>query len=208
MPRAAARRAHTASVQRLGDGAQALETGALHVADNGHDVGGALVGERLTPMLRDLLRHLELRAGELDAAPLGGAERVLGPLGNHLALVLRHGGEDVDGELVGVRVVAGDEIDTSVHERREEGDVAREPVQLSDDQLGALALAVRQRLGQLGPGGMLAALDFSELADQLLGAAVEVVAHGAPLRRAVALALRRDPRGLPSPAPQRVGSGA
>jgi hypothetical protein len=39
----------------------------------------------------------------------------------------------VDGELVGVRVVAGDEIDASVHERREEGDVAREPVQLSDD---------------------------------------------------------------------------
>jgi hypothetical protein len=46
VPRAAARRAHTASVERLGDGAQALETGALHVADDGHDVGGALVGER------------------------------------------------------------------------------------------------------------------------------------------------------------------
>jgi hypothetical protein len=29
---------------------------------------------------------------------------VLGPLGNHLALVLRHGGENVDGELVGVRL--------------------------------------------------------------------------------------------------------
>jgi hypothetical protein len=75
---------------------------------------------------RDLLRHVELRAAELDAAPLGGGERVLGPLRNRLALVLRHGGEDVDGELVGVRVVAGDEIDASVHERGEEGDVARE----------------------------------------------------------------------------------
>jgi hypothetical protein len=86
---------------------------------------------------------------------------VLGPLGNHLALVLRHGGENVDGELVGVRVVAGDEIDASVHERGEEGDVAREPVQLSDDQLGALAFALRQRLRQLGAGGMpAAALNF------------------------------------------------
>ena len=62
--------------------------------------------------------------------------------------------ELVTGELVGVRVVAGDEIDASVHERGEEGDVAREPVQLSDDQLGALALALRQRLRQLGAGGM------------------------------------------------------
>jgi hypothetical protein len=57
-----------------------------------------------------------------------------------------------------VGVVAGDEIDASVHERGEEGDVAREPVQLSDDQLGALAL--RQRLRQLGAGGMPAVLDF------------------------------------------------
>jgi hypothetical protein len=39
------------------------------------------------------------------------AERVLGLLRNRLALVLHRGGEDVDGELVGVRVVAGDEID-------------------------------------------------------------------------------------------------
>ena len=58
--------------------------------------------------------------------------------------------------------------------------VAREPVQLSDDQLRALALALRQRLRQFGAGGML--FDFGELADQLPGAAVEVVAHGALLR--------------------------
>jgi hypothetical protein len=32
----------------------------------------------------------------------------------------------------------------------------------------------------LGAGGILAALDFGELADQLPGANVEVVAHGAP----------------------------
>jgi hypothetical protein len=91
VPRAAARRAHTASVERLGDGPQALETGALHVADDGHDVGGALVGERLTPMPRDLLRHVELRAADFDAAPFGGGERVLGQLCNRLALVLRRG---------------------------------------------------------------------------------------------------------------------
>ena len=33
---------------------------------------------------------------------------------------------------------------------------------------------------ELGAGGILAALDFGELADQLPGANVEVVAHGAP----------------------------
>jgi hypothetical protein len=68
--------------------------------------------------------------------------------------------ELVTGELVGVRVVAGDEIDPLVHDRGEEGDVAREPVQLSDYQLGALALALRQRLRQVGAGGMPAVLDF------------------------------------------------
>jgi hypothetical protein len=53
VPRAAVRRGHTASVERVGDGAQALEAGALHVADDGHDVGGALVGQRLAPVPRD-----------------------------------------------------------------------------------------------------------------------------------------------------------
>ena len=77
-----------------------------------------------------------------------------------------------------MRVVAGDEIDASVHERREEGDVAREPVQLSDDQLGAPALCA----SAFASSGRAACLPFStsvELADQLPGAAVEVVTHGA-----------------------------
>ena len=85
--------------------------------------------------------------------------------------------ELVTGELVGVRVIAGDEIDPSVHERGEESDVAREPVQLGDDHLGALAL--RQRLRQLGRAACLALSTSVELADELSGAAVVVVAHGA-----------------------------
>src|SRR5262249_48083170 len=106
------------------DGAQALEAGTLHIADCGHDIGGALICERLAPLSRELLRDIELRAAELDAAPFGGGERILSSLRNRLALVLRNGGEDVDGELVGVRVVARDEIDTSVHQGGEEGNVA------------------------------------------------------------------------------------
>jgi hypothetical protein len=33
--------------------ASSAEAGALHVADDGHDVGGELVGERLAPVPRD-----------------------------------------------------------------------------------------------------------------------------------------------------------
>jgi hypothetical protein len=87
--------------------------------------------------------------------------------------------ELVTGELVGVRVVAGDEIDPLVHDRGEEGDVAREPVQLSDDQLGALALALRSAFARSGRAACLPFSTSVELADQLPGAAVEVVAHGA-----------------------------
>jgi hypothetical protein len=39
----------------------------------------------------------------------GGGERSLGALGDYLALVFGDGGQDVDGELVGVRVVGCDE---------------------------------------------------------------------------------------------------
>ena len=60
--------------------------------------------------------------------------------------------ELVTGELVGVRVVAGDEIDPSVHEHS----TLRES--RSNGQLGALEL--RQRLRQLRAGGMPAAVDF------------------------------------------------
>ena len=77
--------------------------------------------------------------------------------------------ELVTGELVGVRVVAGDEIDPLVHERG----TLRES--RSNDQLGALALALRQ----LEAGGMPALSTSVELANQLPGAAVEVIAHGA-----------------------------
>jgi hypothetical protein len=63
----------------------------------------------------------------------------------------------VDREPVGVRVVAGHEVDAALHQAGEEVDVAGEPVELGDDEGGAGALGVGGGAGQLGS---LAALDF------------------------------------------------
>jgi len=49
------------------------------------------------------------------AASLGDSERLLGAGADQLALMLGDGGEDVDGELVSVRVVAGFELDAGLH---------------------------------------------------------------------------------------------
>jgi hypothetical protein len=48
--------------------------------------------------------------------------------------MLGHGGEDMDGELVGERLIDCDEIDARFHEARQEMNVAAEPVELGHDQ--------------------------------------------------------------------------
>ena len=60
----------------------------------------------------------EVRVAELDAARLGRGQRGDDALGNLLALELGDGGEDVDRELRGMRVVAGDEVDPELSSRK------------------------------------------------------------------------------------------
>ena len=70
----------------------------------------------------------QARAAELLAARLGCRQGGLGALADGFALVLGDGGQDMDGELVGVRVVGCDELDAGIRQRGDEGEIAGQPV--------------------------------------------------------------------------------
>jgi hypothetical protein len=78
------------------------------------------------PILFDLLRDLRQARD--------------GALRNHLALVLRHGCHDVKRQLVRLGHVAGHEIRGRLHQARDKGHVARQAVQLRNDQGGLVLL--------------------------------------------------------------------
>ncbi len=60
---------------------------------------------------------------------------------DHLALVLGDGSHDVQREPVGLRHVAAEEVHAAFEQAGDEGDVARQPVELGDEQRGAGLLA-------------------------------------------------------------------
>jgi hypothetical protein len=54
--------------------------------------------------------------------------------------------EHLQGHLVRVRHVSGDEFDPAIHERGDEGDIAGEPVELGNDELGLELLAFGRQM--------------------------------------------------------------
>ena len=102
--------------------------------------------------------------------------------GDHRRLVFRDGGQDVDGQAVGLGEVDGHEVDAALHQLGDEGDVAGQPVELGDHQGGAVQAAQAERPVQLGPVVALAALDLGHLGGQRPAPAVEVGLDRFPLR--------------------------
>jgi hypothetical protein len=80
----------------------------------------------------------------------------------------------MDRQLVRVRVIDSDELNTRVHERRNEGEVAGQAIELGNDEPGFLFLAGRERLLKLWPVVALAALNLGELGNQGPPASVQV----------------------------------
>ena len=62
---------------------------------------------------------------QYGSASFGSRQGVLGALGNHFPLVLSHGRENVNGELVGVRIIDRNEFGASLHQRGDEGQITR-----------------------------------------------------------------------------------
>src|SRR6516225_529089 len=102
----------------------------------------------------------------------------------------------MDRELGSVRHVDRHELYAALHQCCDESQVARQPIELGDDQLGLTLLAGRQGLRQFEPITVLAALDLGEFIDQRPPAAVQVGHDGFALRleaqAGLALPIRAD----------------
>ena len=72
---------------------------------------------------------------------LGRRKGRLGALGNGFSLMFGHRRQNVQRQLVRMRVIDRNELDTGVHERCDKGQVSRQPIQLGNDQLGLLLSA-------------------------------------------------------------------
>ena len=138
-------------------------------------------------------RLLDARIAEPGATALGFGQRRLGPLRDHLPLVLGHSGKDVNGQPVGLGHIAGNEVGPALHQIGDEGHVAGEPVKAGDQQGRAALAALIERGQELRPVRVPpSALDLGELSHEL--AAVDLAGDGLTLRvkaeAARALAIR------------------
>jgi hypothetical protein len=98
-----------------------------------------------------------------------------------------------DRQPVGLRQVGGHEINAGLLKAEEEIRIARQAIELGNDQLGTDQPAELERCSQLWAICMLAALDLHELPHELPVATVEIVLNGPALRldTKAALALAR-----------------
>jgi hypothetical protein len=88
-------------------------------------------------------------------------------LRDHLSLVFGDGGEDVDGEAVYGGHFGRQEVHPTLHQIGDEGDAARQSVELGDEQDGSLAPAQGQSCGQAGTVVLAPAFDILEFGDDL-----------------------------------------
>jgi hypothetical protein len=114
-PDAAARSCDTASIERPRNAAMGCNTGQLNFTNNWRDVFGEAISSSFQIGDSAITNISKPWIAEHNTASLGGLQCVLCALGNHLAFMLRDGGQDVNRELVGVRVVHRDELDTGVN---------------------------------------------------------------------------------------------
>ena len=99
------------------------------------------------------------------------------PARNHAALFIGDHRHDADRQSIGCGHISGHEVDARLLEAKQEMRVAAEPIDLSDNELGAIKPAGLDSLGQDGTIGVLAAFDFDELLRQLPASAVEVISN-------------------------------
>src|SRR5690349_4452446 len=95
--------------------------------------------------------------------------------------MLGDSGQDVNRQPVGLWEVNGVKLHAGLHQVRNERDIAREPIELGDDQGRSVKPAELERFGELRPITALAALDLRDLSHQAPVAAVKVVLDGSSL---------------------------
>lgn len=149
---------------------------------------GLLIGRMLAgvtlhgrpPLGHDRGREV-LRRAQRCAARLLGLQRVFGALGDGLTLVLGDDGKQAHGQGIRVGHVAADEVHARVAQGEDEAGIAREAVELGDEQGAARAPGFGDGGQQLRALVLLPALHFHKLRDELRGVGHEG-AHGRALR--------------------------
>jgi hypothetical protein len=162
MPLPATGRWNAAYIESLGNLAQGVSARSLYFANHRDHVGRVLVCNGFARDLGPAGSLPEPRVAQLYPARLGGLQRRLCAFRDHLALVLSHGGQDVHRELVGVRVIDGNELNARVHQRCDKCKIAGKTIELRDDKLGALLTTSGQCLGQFGTVVALSCFDLNE----------------------------------------------
>ena len=165
-------------VEVIGDSRQRLSTVA-HLANRRID--GLPKRPRL---LAAPPRHL-LRIGALPSqnnpARLGRFERVFSSPGDFVALMLGKNGHELRHSFVGVGIVGRHELDAALDQIGDKSQVARQPIQLGDQQNRLFPPAQFERRLQLGPLAVLAGLDLAKAADDLAASAPGIILHGGDL---------------------------
>ena len=76
--------------------------------------------------------------------------------------MLCHGRKNMDGQLVRVRVIYGDEFDAQLHQRRDESEITGQPIQFRNDQLGLELAAGVEGFNQFWPIAVFATFYLDE----------------------------------------------
>lgn len=129
----------------------------------------------------------QLAAGRIaraqaHAACLSSRQGVARAFADRSGLLLGDGGHDVQEKTVGLGHVAGSELDAALHEVGDEGDVARQPVELRDHQRRMRRLGSRESVAQDGTITLAPALDLDELLYNAIAMAAAERFDGAALR--------------------------
>jgi hypothetical protein len=177
-PPTAAGRSDLAGVELAGDGVEARMAARLHLSNERQDIGRELTRPRLEGVAHAF--YCACRVGSPETRPprLGRREGRLGALGNRFALMLGHRRQDMQRQLVGVRIIDRNELNAGIHERCDKGQVSGQPIQLGNDQLGFVLAAGLERPHQLRPICPLAALNLNEFGHDFPCTAVEVAPDG------------------------------
>jgi hypothetical protein len=102
--------------------------------------------------------------------------------------VFGYRGQNVYSELVGVRVIDGNELDTAFHQSGDKGQVSGQAIQLGNNKPCFVFLAGCQCRRELLPIAVLATLNLDKLLNQRPPAPVEIV------QNRLALCLNSCPR--------------
>ena len=120
----------------------------LNFTDYWQYVGGVAICLRLLGRYRVSPSLREFRVAETLAACLGSLQSSRRPGADDFALVLGDRGQDMDRQFISMWVVDRDELHTGIHERRDECQVTRKAIELSNHQFGFVSLAGRKRVLQ------------------------------------------------------------